>query len=416
MKKKILHTLCFGLAIILSCPFSSCQQDEPTPDNNLPNVRPLTEQENNIVTGANSFAFKSFAQISQLENDKNVFISPLSLSMALTMAYNGAASTTKEGIKETLGFGNATDEDINQSFKSLTELLVGIDKKVTFTAANSLWLNNHYQLKAPFVNTNQTYFNATLKSLDFSSPNAKTEINNWVKDNTQGKIPSIVESVTQDHLLFLVNAIYFKGTWTYQFKKELTQSRPFQLQDGSSISHPSMTLTKGKYLLYQDNTKILVDLPYGNKQYSMTLLMPQEPQTVASLATELTPANMAAWLEQADSTSLELHLPKFKLALSYDNVLIQTLKNLGMGEAFTGNANFSGMVQGGQVAISQVNHKTFLDVNEEGTEAAAATSVGVVVTSLPAAISFNRPFIFMIREKSSNAILFIGKLMKPEYQ
>jgi serpin B len=333
--------------------------------------------------------------------------------MALTMTYNGADGATKEAMRETLGFEPASDEEINQSFKSLSELLKGIDKKVVFTSANSLWYRKDLQLQAPFLKANQTYFDATVQGLDFSSPAAKDEINNWVKNKTNGKIENIVKKVSPSHVLFLINAIYFKGTWTYPFDKKLTQPGQFFLEDGNTLTHDFMTMRDGKYLYYQDKMREVIDLPYGNQQYSMTLVVPKEGQTVQHVVHELSKANLATWLAAADSTGMELHLPKFKL--EYEQQLNELLEQMGMGIAFTEEADLSRMIEGkSNLAISEVRHKAFVEVNEEGTEAAAATSVEIVETSLPASIRINRPFVFMIREKSSNAILFIGKLMRPE--
>ncbi|MFT2009861.1 serpin family protein [Pontibacter sp. 13R65] len=416
MKKKKLTTALLSVASAAFLLCSGCQEDTIPVDaetDTSVTMRPLTVQEAKTVESSNKFAFTSFAQLSKEEGNKNMFISPLSISMALTMAYNGAGASTKEAMRQTLGFELPTDEEINQSFKSVSELLGNIDKKVQFTAANSLWHKQQVKLQAPFVETNRTYFDATVQGLDFSSPAAKTQINNWVKEKTNGKIEDIVEEIRPEHVLFLINAIYFKGTWTYQFDKKLTQPAPFHLASGGTRNHDFMHLKKGKYLLYQDSQKQLIDLPYGNKQFSMTLLVPKGQQTVDNLVQELNGANLDNWLNGADTASLDLYLPKFKL--EYEKELKETLSQLGMGIAFTNQADFSRMLEGhSNLAISEVKHKTFVEVNEEGTEAAAATSVGIELTSLPPSVRVDRPFIFLIREKSSNAILFIGKLMQPE--
>jgi len=411
MKKNYIKSAVLGIVsgiIVLS----GCQPDAASPDNPA-NLRPLTTQEAATVQSSNNFAFRSFAQLSEAEGTKNVLISPLSISMALTMAYNGAGSSTKEAMRQTLGFELPTDEEINQSYKSLAELLQGMDKKVIFTYANSLWHNKDYQLQAPFVKLNQTYFDATVQGLDFTSPAAKDQMNNWVKEKTNGKITGIIESTSADDVLFLINAIYFKGTWTYLFDKKLTKPAPFYLEDGSTVSQDFMTATKTKYLYFQDNSKKLIDLPYGNGQFSMTLLVPTGQHTVNDVVQELNDESLAVWLAAADTSAVELHMPKFKL--EYKKKLNETLSQLGMGIAFSDEADFSHMVEGGQgLSISKVMHKTFLEVNEEGTEAAAVTSVGIIATSVgPPALKINRPFVFLIREKSSNTILFIGKLMQP---
>ncbi|UOQ67165.1 serpin family protein [Hymenobacter volaticus] len=397
-----------GAALLLS----ACQKDSVTPDN-TPNLRPLTAAEVKTVSSSNDFAFRSFSVLRSKDAASNLFISPLSISSAITMTYNGADGTTKQAIKETLGFAPQTDTEINESFKMLSELLTTIDKTVTFSTANSIWHNQMYQLQAPFVQKNETYFGATMKGLDFKSANAKDAINNWVKSKTNGKIESIVDNISADDVMYLVNAIYFKGTWTYQFDKKLTQRADFRKEDGSNVSTDFMTLSNGQYNYYADATKQVVDLPYGNKQFSMTLVLPVGSKTVADITPELNSTNLNTWLTSARSSSLELRLPKFKM--QYEKELKQALTQLGMGIAFTNQANFSQMVQASnqQFAISEVKHKTYLDVNEEGTEAAAATSVGIITTSLPQAIIANRPFVFLIREKSSNAILFIGQLMAP---
>lgn len=379
---------------------------------NTPNIRPLTVQEQKTVSSSNDFAFRSFMELSKAEEGENVFISPFSISMALAMTYNGADGETKEAIRQALGLELNSDEEINQSFKDLAALLQGIDKKVIFTSANSLWHSNQVRLQAPFIETNKTYFDATVQGLDFTSPASVGQINNWVKNKTNNKIDKIIDEIKRDQVLFLINAIYFKGTWTYPFDKSLTKPGQFRLENGSTVSHDFMAMKKGEYLYYRDNTKELIDLPYGNGQYSMTIVMPSGENKVQDMLPELSPANLAAWLAEAKKTSWELYLPKFKL--EYEEELNEMLTKLGMGVAFTGNANFSRMLEGhNNLAISEVKHKTFVEVNEEGTEAAAVTSVGITLTSLPPSVRVDRPFVFMIREKSSGAILFIGKLMQP---
>lgn len=410
MRKSILLS---GIALVAMSFFSGCQKEMVDDGPNTPNLRPLTVQEQKTVNSSNDFAFRSFAELSEGEGAKNIFISPLSISMSLGMAYNGAEGATKEAMRQTLGFTLTSDEDINKSYKDVNVLLKGIDSKVVFTSANSLWHASEYRLQAPFIKTNQTYFDATVQSLDFSSPTAKNQINNWVKSKTNGKIENIVEEVRREHVLFLINAIYFKGTWTYPFDKKLTQPSPFYLENGTTTTPNFMTLKNGEYLYHRNERLELIDLPYGNQQFSMTILMPQQGLLVQDVVQELSAGSLAALLADAKKTSYELHMPKFKL--EYNKDLTDMLKQLGMGIAFGGQADFSRMLEGQtKLAISEVKHKTFVEVNEEGTEAAAATSTGMMVTSMPPSVRIDRPFVFLIREKSSGAILFMGKLMQPE--
>jgi len=398
------------------CCATSCNRSPVTPtDDNPPNVRTLTARETQTLQNANDFAFKAFAKISAADPDKNVFISPLSISMAVAMAYNGADGTTKQGIAKALDFEGIGDGDMNASFKSLGELLTGIDKTVKFTPANSIWYRNGLVPQEKFVETNRQYFNAEVKGLDFGNADAaKAAMNAWVKDKTNGKIPQIISQVRSEDVMFLINAIHFKGTWTYQFDKNLTRNADFATATGN-VSVPFMQLKNTRYRTYVDADKQLVELPYGNKQFSMVLVLPSQTNTVNQLISQLSITSLNGWLAKSDSSAVSLYLPKF--TFSYEKSLNETLSDLGMAEAFTDRADFSRLLQGfkaGSLKITEVKHKAFVEVNEEGTEAAAATSVGIGVTSMPAELYFNRPFVFLIREKNSGAILFIGKLMNPK--
>ena len=394
--------------------FTACQKEAQTPEaDNTPNTRPLSEQEVRTMSSANDFGFRTFSALRPEEPTKNLFISPLSISAVLTMTFNGADGTTKEAMRQTLGFTGQTDEALNQSFKTLFELLTNMDRKVQFSAANSIWYAQQFELQVPFVQKNQSYFDATLRPMNFGAPGTKDVINSWVSDKAKGRITSIVDEISSNDVMFLINAIYFKGTWTYQFDKSLTRQAPFRKEDGSTTSVNFMALKNGQYQYYTDATKQVIDLPYGNEQFSMTLIVPTGTNTVADITRELNSANLTSWLAGAGASNQELRLPKFRM--EYKKDLKETLTQLGMGEAFSGGANFSQMLQGfsGGLSISKVLHKTFLQVDEEGTEAAAVTSVVVTLRSLPPTIEVNRPFVFLIREKSSNAVLFIGQLMQP---
>lgn len=376
-------------------------------------MRPLTAAEKSTVSSANDFAFRAFARLRSTAAAENMCVSPLSISAALTMAYNGADGSTKADMKKTLGFTPQTDAEINDSFKSLFELLTGIDKKVNFTTANSIWHGQQYPLAAPFVQQNQAAFGATVQSLNFGLPTAKDAINNWVNTKTQGRISSIVKQTRADDVLYLVNALYFKGSWTYRFDPQQTRPAPFALENGQTRTVDMMRLPKGKYRHYADGQQQLIDLPYGNRQFSMTLVVPQGSTTLSEVASRLTQPQLTAWLAAADTTTLELRLPKFRL--EYEQELNDLLTQLGMGVAFSNQADFSRMLaaNSGGLSISSVKHKTYLDVNEEGTEAAAVTSIGIIRTSVPPVVQVDRPFLFLIRERESNAILFMGQLTNP---
>ncbi|MFD2718185.1 serpin family protein [Hymenobacter monticola] len=394
--------------------FTGChKQDVAVPAPVAPPTRPLTGAERSTVSSANDFAFQAFDKLRTASPAGNMCISPLSISAALTMAYNGADGSTKAAMKQTLGFQPLTDTEINEAYQSLFALLGGLDPQVTFTTGNSIWYGQQYRLQAPFVQANQQYFGATVRPITFGVPAATSTINDWVNTQTRGKIATILNGTTSNDVLYLINALYFKGAWTYRFNPQNTRPAPFYQENGTSANTDFMSLTTGRYRYFRDAQQQVIDLPYGNRRFSMTFVVPQGQSTLASVAARLTRTQLNTWLAAADSTGQELRVPRFKFA--YEEGLNGMLRQLGMGEAFTPQANFSRMLDGGpsNLYISEVKHKTYLEVNEEGTEAAAVTSVGMVTTSVPMATLINRPFLFLIREKSSGAILFIGQLVNP---
>ncbi|MEJ7666674.1 MAG: serpin family protein [Hymenobacter sp.] len=404
------HLLPLAGALLLA----GCRHDADLQPGSVP-ARPLTATERQTAGSVNDFAYREFRALRLAGPPANLCFSPLSAAAALTMAYNGADGSTRTAMQQTLGFNSVADQETNEAFQSMFALFRGLDSRVTFTAANSLWYNQNYQLSAPFVQTNQTYFGATVQGLDFAAPAAKTTMNNWVNTQTQGRIPAIVDETDKNDVLYLLNAVYFKGAWTYRFDQALTRPEPFHQEDGSAKNADFMTLFKGRYQLYQDAQQQVVDLPYGDRHFSMTFVVPQGAATLADVADRLSASQLSTWLAKADTTSAELHLPKFRF--DYDTELKTSLSQLGMGLAFTDKADFSRMVSNSNnLSISKVKHKTFLEVNEEGTEAAAATSVQIGVNSIgpnSAIVRLDRPFFFLIRERSSGTILFMGQLVNP---
>jgi len=425
MKINNLKAILLGLAsavLLISCENDTVKpQTENPPDQTenpptqpeAPPTSPRTPiQESKIVSSANDFAFRVFAALRKEGQTENLFISPLGISSTLTMALNGANGSTKEAMRQTLGFEQQTDEEINQFFKNMQVLMKGQDEKVTFTSANSIWHDKIWELQPAFLQQNQDYFGATIQGLDFKDPGAKNVINDWAKEKTQGKIENIVQKIPDDAIMYLINAIYFKATWTYPFEKSRTRKIDFRKEDGSTTLVDMMTRSIGKYLYYQDADKEVINLPYGSGQFSMTLIVPSTQNTVSNLNLELSSSQLNNWLTKADTTWRGLSLPKFKM--ESNKKLNDVLTQLGMGEAFLDGANFSRMLeQDINSKISEVAQKTFVIVNEEGTEAAAVSTSVTTPSSLPPTIYVDRPFIFLIREKSTNAIIFIGQMMNP---
>ena len=370
-----------------------------------------------LLDSGNSFGFKLFKEIVKSETDNNIFISPLSISMALGMTYNGADGTTQQEMQTTLELNGLTLQQANESYRSLTTLLSSLDPKVKFTLANSIWYRQGFPVEDEFISLNRDYFNAQVSALDFGDPGAPDTINAWVNDKTKGKVPTIVDPpIDAKTVMFLINAIYFKGDWALKFKEAATKDDLFTLTDGTQKTTGMMNQEK-EFKYFEDTDFQAVDLPYGNGDFSMTVLLPQQGKDINSLIAGLNQENWDLWTKQLFTNEVDLYMPKF--TLTYEKSLKDILISLGMGTAFDPlQANFTKMyVEDGvnRAYISEVKHKTFVEVNEEGTEAAAVTSVEVGVTSaMPSKLmKVNRPFLFVIRENSSGTILFIGKIMDP---
>lgn len=398
--------------------FTQCIDNPFSPDASEP--RQLNMSERSLVNSDNSFGFKLFKDIIKEENGKNVFISPLSVSMALGMTYNGANGKTKEEMQNTLELSGLTLQEINESYKNLIELLTDLDPKVKFQIANSIWYREVLPIEDEFLDINQKYFDAEVSGLDFSAPDASVRINKWVSEKTNGKIEKIVDDVIEPlTMMFLINAIYFKGTWTYEFDKSKTQEDVFTLPDGSMKSC-QMMMKEREFQYFENEQFQAIDLPYGDGDFRMTVFLPREEKSVDSLIAELNQENWNRWINSFSQQKVNLQIPKF--TLQYEIKLNEVLKSLGMELAFVPElADFTEIYEEEKVNanlyISKVKHKTFVEVNEEGTEAAAATSVEVGITSVgPTSIlmRIDHPFMFAIRENHSETILFIGKIINPK--
>jgi serpin B len=381
-------------------------------------ARDLTLLEKQLVESDNRFGFKLFKEIVEAEPDANIFISPLSVSMALGMTLNGADGETQTAMEQTLEFASMTTDEINRSYQSLIELLTQLDPRVVFDIANSIWYREGMNFEQEFIDRNTTYFDALVQALDFEDPRSVDTINNWVKENTDGKIPQIIEEITDELVMFLINAIYFNGTWTYEFDKEQTQDDFFTLPDGSQKTCKMMIQTNEFNYLENDDFQA-IDLPYGDGEFRMTILLPKPTRHLDGLIAEFDEGNWNDWQHSFSKDSVTLQLPKFKL--EYEIKLNDVLSALGMGIAFDRwQADFTGMYKPGGTYISFVKHKTFLEVDEEGTEAAAATvvAIGIVSAQPPRQMKFmrvDRPFLFVIRENHSGTLLFMGKIVAPVF-
>ncbi|MFC1476946.1 serpin family protein [candidate division KSB1 bacterium] len=413
----------FSVWLILTVVMFSCEHEEgrlliPDPEPPVDIHRNLTTAEEHLVISGNKFAFKLFGDVAARETEPNLFISPLSISMALGMTYNGAAGDTKTAMESTLEYADLSVDDINSSYKSLIELLTYLDSDVTMNIANSIWHRPELEVKQDFITVNQDFFNAGVSPLDFTDPAASLTINNWVSEKTAGRIDRIVpDKIPFDVVMYLINAIYFKGMWTWQFDPADTRNALFYLPDGSTTTCRMMQ-REGTVRVSEHDLFTVIDLPYGNKLYSMTILLPHENQTTGDIIPLLNHDDWQEWMQNFTvHNDAMLLMPKFKM--EYEITLNECLKALGMAVAFDqSNADFSGIadVSGlNNLFISEVKHKTYIDVNEEGTEAAAVTSVEIALRSMPRVYEINRPFLFVIRESKTGSIIFMGKIANPEY-
>jgi serine protease inhibitor len=401
-----------------ACAESPVTAPEPAPITELP--RALTTAETRLIAADNGFAFELFREIgAERSPDANLFISPLSVGMALAMTVNGAAGPTRDSMLAALQLAGATMDEVNHGYRGVIDLLRGLDPSVAFTLANSIWYRTGMTPGQAFLDATRTWFDAEVRALDFGAPTAAQTINDWVSAQTQGKIPEIVDSPIPDTvIMYLINAIYFKGSWTQRFDPALTHDAPFTLRSGATVPVTMMTHADPAPVGYYAGDGVtVVDLPYGGRAWSMTIVLPQAAADFDSLAAGLTRERWDAWMAGLDSGGVIVTMPKFKL--TFDAQLKPVLTALGMGIAFEcGAADFTPLNPAGgrETCITRVKHKTYVDVYEEGTEAAAVTSVEVGVTSVrpePLHVVVDRPFVVAIRERLTGTILFLGKVMDP---
>ena len=368
-----------------------------------------------IVSQNNQLGFELMSEV-EVNEDGNLFISPTSLFMALSMLYNGADGETKEEIAKLLQAEGMDANELNQANASLLSMLHSDSKQIQLNVANSLWLNENYHFQNDFAQNNRDYFNAKIQELDIMDSKSPEIINDWVKKSTNGKIEELVEApLDPDLVAILMNAIYFKGDWKYEFDKQQTEKQIFHLEDGMTKEVSLMTLREKLAYLKNEDFQA-VSLPYGDGEMSMKIFLPKENTSLTAFENMLTNENWQTWNSGFHEVEGTVMLPKFQL--EYEVTLNETLKKLGMTSAFARGANFTKMIQEDDpLWISKVKQKTFIDVNEEGTEAAAATSVEMVTESAtldqPFHMEVNRPFFIAITDDATGTILFMGSISNP---
>ena len=411
-RKIILIALCVVLVILIGVfafTLVKLNQSNNSNSNNNPSVQEI-ELENN-------FDIDIFKQLFITnEKDLNTVVSPLSIKIAMSMAAEGAQGETLSEMQGVLD----TNEDSRSFFKSILDRASDYDD-VEINIANSIWIRDELEFKNEFLNILEEYYDAEAQSLDFSDSASKDIINNWVSDKTNEKIPSILEKINPLDIAFLINAIYFNAEWQEAFDKEFTREEEFTLIDESKVDIELMSLDSN-FNYFEDNELQAIELPYGQEgDYSMKVYLPKRDNSITDFIENLTAEKLEEWNDSFDRMDGLIELPRFKTEYSKD--LSEILIKLGIVKAFDDvDADFSKMIEimeGNNVYIGRVKHKTYIDVTEEGTEAAAVTMVemmvGTAITERPERFEMivNKPFLFTIEDNINNQILFIGTILDP---
>lgn len=376
-----------------------------------------------IVAANTQFGFKLFQRFVHESGGRNVVMSPASVSLALSMTYNGAGGSTKIAMANALGYTNVSADELNAGNRALMQNLTQPGPGVEISIANSLWGRRGVQFKPEFLSRNREFYQAEIQALNFNSPEAANKINSWVSSQTHGKIKTIVDQIDPLAVLFLVNAVYFNGKWTVPFDKKLTKDRNFAVTDDKVIPVPMM-YRRGDFEYLQGNGFQLIKLNYGDVgRLGMYVVLPAKNSSLGELYKQLSPADWNQWIAQAKSrtTDVELWLPRFKA--DYNVQAKGALSALGMRVAFDPmRADFTAMAPippSPNVYIGEVVHKAVVEVDEQGTVAAAATSVGMRTTAMPGPrpqpvqMVVDHPFFFAIRDDATGEVLFLGSITNP---
>lgn len=404
----------FFYVIGIFCLLASCQDDDSSASIYVKERKDivLSRAEEQWANESKAFAFICFQQVNGTETEhSNWMISPFSASAALGMMANGAKENTLEEIKNTLGFSNFDINGLNEYYRKLTTELLELDNTAQLNFANAIWIKEGLPIYDSFVNVNRKMYDAEVRNLDFSSQEAPNIINDWCADKTNGNITEVYSSSPSGTLVSLMNALYFKGVWKYQFKKSNTKEEVFTNADGSSVKVPMMN--QEQYFNYTCNDDFhIAEFPYGNAAFSMVVFLPAEGRELEDVIDKLTYENWENWYAQRSHGKLKIKLPRFEV--DYRKNLTEDMKTLGLNDAFDGShADFSAL-SSNELFFNTMEQFTCIKVNEEGTEASAITKIEGDTSNGLSSKSFHvvRPFAFLIKEQSTGTILFMGKVTK----
>lgn len=408
-----LHVLTCALVLLSVAALAvGCgEKSEPSP-------KQLEAAMGDVIAAQNRFGLDLYRRLAASTPDETVFISPLSIHVALTMAYNGAAGITAEEMGQVLQLGDLSRDGLNTAVRELLERYGAEDLGARLNVANALWYSQELTFYQEYIERMEEFYLATVSPLSFKSPGSETIVNDWVSRQTEGLIPVLFDSLDPETVMLIVNAVYFKGEWSEPFDPALTQPRPFHLPTGD-VKQVPMMYKSGQVDYYQAEEFQAIRLPYGDeKRLAMYIFLPAEDRSLNEFAASLTYEDWQTWTAGFRSRLGQVWLPRVEI--SYKTRLAATLQALGMAAAFDpGRADFGEIHEpapGQNVYISDVTHQAVLKVDEEGTEAAAATSVDFAVTSLPAyefEFVADRPFFVAIRDEETGAVMFLGSVFDP---
>lgn len=402
-------------AIITTCIFSSGSTKKTS---KVDDTGATKEGVNAVVNANNQLAFELYSQFNEESKDSNIFFSPYSISIALTMTYEGARGQTAEEMQSVLHI----PEDANvrrPNFARIYNKINKKDKKYKLSTANALWAQKDYKFLEEYTNNVEKYYGGKLTNLDFAGESEKSRqtINKWVEDQTNNKIKDLIpQGVLNAYTrLVLTNAIYFKGTWVKQFDEKDTKEEDFRIDSSNTVKVPMMRLIgNGVKFNYAETDEIqILEMPYHGEDLSMLIILPKG-NDLANIEKSITLEKLSEWKNMLNEQRVDIFIPKFKFETKY--FMAKALSDMGMPTAFSPAADFSGMDGTKDLLIQNVIHQAFVEVNEEGTEAAAATGVVMGITSVGPRIPIFRadhPFIFIIQEIETGNILFLGRVSDP---
>ncbi|XP_027010797.1 alpha-1-antitrypsin homolog isoform X1 [Tachysurus fulvidraco] len=362
------------------------------------------------------FAFSLYNKLSNQADakGKNIFFSPLSISMALSMLALGAKGETHSQIFSTLGYSSFTEDQVNEAYEHLLHMLDHSQEAMLLETGGGLAVRDGFKPADKFLKDLQHFYHAEAFTVDFSKPDiAVQEVNKFIAKKTRDTITDMVKSLDQDTIMVLINYIYFRGKWEKPFEVDHTHKADFHVDENTKVSVDMMKRT-GRYDIYHDvnNFTSVIMVPYkGNT--SMMIVLPDEGK-MEEVEKHLSKEDIRYWHDKLFRSSVDLYMPKFSISAS--SCLGDTLKDMGIVDAFSDSADFTGMSEDTKLKVSKALHKAVLKVDEKGTEASAATTIEIMPMSLPDTINLNRPFLVFILEHSTQSILFMGKITNPTEQ